>query len=360
MSPDLSEDIRAAVRATFIRHDPREHGSGAWEALAQQIGVTGLFVPEALGGAGLGSSEMALVAQELGRTAAKTPFLSTAVLATTVALAAEDGPLRADTLSWLLEGKTVVAVAVAETDGTWHVHQPTTTARESGAGWTIDGVKQCVVDGAAADLYFVFAETSTGAAWFVIDGGAPGVRRTPADAFDLTRDLATVTFTDSPASILIGPDRAAEVVWDTARQGLLAVAADQIGVADRALQLAVEHAKSRSQFGKVIGSFQAIKHLCADVLLEVELARAAVDSAALAGDDARIALAHLCAARAAISATEASIRIHGGIGFTWEHEAHLYLRRARMGAVLFGPLDEYRDAIARSAGLPGRTSVSPY
>ncbi|MFE9322600.1 acyl-CoA dehydrogenase family protein [Nocardia sp. NPDC052278] len=353
MDPDLSEDIRATIRAAFARYDSRDHGPGAWDALSQQVGITGLFVPEHLGGAGLGLREIALVAGELGRAAARTPFLSTVVLATNLVLATTDGAYRSELLSRLLEGKTVIAVAVAEPDGKWQTTDSSVTARESASGWLLNGTKYSVIDGSAADILFVLAGTRTGVTWFVVEAGSAGVERSVADAFDSTRDLATISLTDVAATPLIGPDRAADVARDTLLRGLLAVAADQVGVAERALELAVEHAKSRTQFGKPIGSFQAIKHRCADSLLELELARATVDSAAATDtDDSQVELAYLYASRAAITAAEASIQIHGGIGFTWEHDAHLFLRRARLGAVLFGPLGEHREAIARSAGLP--------
>jgi alkylation response protein AidB-like acyl-CoA dehydrogenase len=204
---------------------------------------------------------------------------------------------------------------------------------------------------AAPDALLVTATAPGGAsALFVADIGAATV--TAADEFDPGRGLIEVTFDRTSARLVVGPPKAAGAIAAAYRRALLAVGAEQLGVARACLEMTVDYAKTRNQFGAPIGSFQAIKHRCAGVLLDTELADATVRQAVDTGALADAELAFIVATRAAVSAAESCIHVHGGIGFTWEHSAHWYLRRARVNANLLGSPGVHRSAIAESAGLP--------
>jgi alkylation response protein AidB-like acyl-CoA dehydrogenase len=231
------------------------------------------------------------------------------------------------------------------------------TARPAGGGWAVTGAKLFVIDGDTADLLLVVAHAPDGPGVFAVDRGAPGVESARLDTLDLTRALASVTLGETPA-VRVGAGRDAAAWLSEVRDLILAaLAAEQLGGATRCLDLAVGYAKVREQFGRPIGSFQAIKHKCANLLLEVECGRSAVyyASEALAGkeEDAALAavLAYVHCSQAFTRAAKECIQIHGGIGYTWEHDAHLYLRRAKSSELLFGPPARQRKRLAELAGI---------
>jgi len=329
-----------------------------WRRMGRELGLPGLAIPEGYGGAGQGLIEVGAVAEELGRTLACVPFLSS-TMATLTLLAADDEPARQRYLPGLAAGDLVATVALTEQDGSWDPRAVTTSARMTTTGWRLDGRKSFVLDGHVADVILVVARVGARVQVFCIDANGPGVSRKQLNTLDRTRRQASVHLDDAPATLLTpGPDAAA-LIDGILDRAVAVLAAEQVGVAERALEISVEYAKIRHQFGRPIGSFQAIKHQLADVLLGVESARVAAYQALLqlgpaSGERAGSAAASLAKAHCSemcLAATERMIQIHGGIGFTWEHSAHLYFKRARSTAQLFGDAAHHRERLARAIGL---------
>ena len=338
MGAELLEDLRTTTRQAL---------SAGTADVVDELDLAGLLVDSDLGGLGLGDREMVLVSTELGRALSSSSFLSTAVLAATL-LVHTDTDTAAEELAGLVAGGTRWAVAVAEADGSWGILTPLAAAPTDG-GWLLTGVVWGLSTPAQPDILLTIAALDDGPGLFAVAGDDVGL--VPADQLDPARGLVEVTLSEAPARLLAGRDAAANAFAEAYRRGLLVVGAEQAGVARACLETAVEYAKTRNQFGSPIGSFQAIKHRCAEVLLDVELADAVLEQAVHSGTSVDAELAFVVATRAALSAAESSIQIHGGIGFTWEHSAHRYLRRARVNATLLGPSAVHRDAIAASAGL---------
>jgi alkylation response protein AidB-like acyl-CoA dehydrogenase len=327
-----------------------------WKTMAGELGVCGLAVPEEFGGAGASFIEVAVVCEELGRALAGVPFLSTTVLAQTVLLDCGDADAQARWLPDLCIGSTVATVAMAEPALAWNGEDLTTTAAYAGGSWSLSGTKTYVVDGCAADVVFVFARTDNGVAVFAVNANAPGLSRTALPTMDQTRRLARLQFDGVPGELIgePGAEQALARVLDVAG---IAIAAESVGGAEQCLEMAVEYAKVRIQFGRPIGSFQAIKHKCADMLLQVETARSAAAFArgATAAEPHERAIAAAAAKAyccdAFVHCAEENIQVHGGIGFTWEHPAHLYFKRARSSQVLFGSSFEHRDRLGHLLDL---------
>jgi alkylation response protein AidB-like acyl-CoA dehydrogenase len=305
-----------------------------------EIGVYGLGVPERFGGAGCGLVELGVVCQEAGRAALGAPLLSPVLAADLLLQAAQataaDG-LAGTLLARIAAGQLIAAPAIAEGPLGWGA-VPSTAATADGrsAGWTLTGTKDWVQDGALAGLFVVSATSPDGPALFALEAGAPGLAVEPVATIDVSRRFARLRLDGAPATQLAVPNALAAV--SRARDlGLALLSADHVGIAQRCLEMAVGWAKEREQFGQPIGSFQAIKHKLADVRLELEAAESACLYAlwaALGAPDefaaaARIA-AYTCGEAALLAASE-NIQVHGGIGATWEHPAHVYLRRATAG-----------------------------
>jgi alkylation response protein AidB-like acyl-CoA dehydrogenase len=336
------------------------HDAAAWKS-ACELGWPGLVVPEAHGGAGLGWVELVAVAEETGRSLACLPFFSTVCLAANAVLVAADSAQRAELLPRFASGEVTGALAFAE-EAEVDPMAIDTVAREDAAGFALSGTKRYVVDGATADVLLVTARAPAtpgddGVALFVVDARAPGVAREPAPTLDPTRRLCTVDLHDVRVSrgarLGLGGATALGRILDRAA---VALAAEALGGAERCLDMATEYAKTRVQFDRPIGSFQAIKHRLADMLVAVETARSAAYWAACVAssdDDGELPVA---AALAKSYCTEAFFRcaaecvqIHGGIGFTWEHDAHLYLKRARGSLSLLGSAARDRERVASAA-----------
>jgi alkylation response protein AidB-like acyl-CoA dehydrogenase len=304
-------------------------------AMAAAIGVYGLCVPERFGGAGFGMLELGVVFQEAGRATLGAPLLSP-VLATDLLLQSDgpDGDV-ADLLARIANGELVAAPAIAEGALGWDC-VPATTAASSAGGWALTGTKDWVQDGEQAGLFVVSAVTPDGPALFLVAARAAGVAVEPVATVDISRRFARVTLDAAPGVPLPVPDAVA-AIRRTRDRGLVLLSADHVGVAQRCLEMATAWAKEREQFGQVIGAFQAIKHKLASVRLELEAAEAACLYALWAAQEApaefpaaaRIA-AYTCGEAALLAAGE-NIQVHGGIGATWEHPAHVYLRRATAG-----------------------------
>jgi alkylation response protein AidB-like acyl-CoA dehydrogenase len=252
-------------------------------------------------------------------------------------------------------GEAIATLAWAESGGAWDPAEVATTARNVGGGWLIDGTKTLVMAVPAADLFLVTARTAAGVGLFAVPAARTVVSTTVLETLDLTRHLGTVRFAAAPGT-LIGPvaDTPA-VIASVLDLAYAALAAEQSGGAWQCLQMSVDYARTRTQFGAPIGSYQAVAHACADMLLQAEHARDSAQYAAAAAETPEFPIAARVAAAYAGPAFEriatATIQVHGGIGFTWEHDAHLYYRRARSSAQLFGHTDEHYAAIADLAGL---------
>ncbi|MFJ1968167.1 acyl-CoA dehydrogenase family protein [Streptomyces sp. NPDC087903] len=367
---DEQEELRRTVRAflaatspeTEVRRlmeTPEGFDRRLWRRMGTELGLQGLAVPEEYGGAGCGPVEVGVVMEEMGRALLCAPFLSSAVLATTTLLRCADEDARKRLLPQLAAGELVATLALTEDSARWDAAGVALTARPSDGSWLLDGHKTFVLDGAAADVVLTVARTAEGIGVFLVEGDAAGLTRAPLPTLDPTRRQARLEYTGVRATRLRTHDDGDG--WDLVSQVLdraaVALAAEQVGVASRALDTAVEYAKVRQQFGRPIGSFQAVKHLLADVLLEVESARAAAHSALLAAEHedpelpAAASLAKAFCSDACLQATAENIQVHGGIGFTWEHPAHLYLKRAKTSQLLFGDPAYHRELLARRIGL---------
>jgi alkylation response protein AidB-like acyl-CoA dehydrogenase len=365
---DEQLELRATVRAFLAGKSPEEtvrrlmateagYDPGAWKQLSEQLGLTGLAVPEEYEGAGFGYVELGVVFEEMGRALLCAPYLSSVALAVESLLRCTDEAARKDLLPGLATGRTIGTLALLEQPGRWDEAGVRTRASRRAGGWVLDGVKRHVPDGHIADLIMVGARTSSGVGLFAVDGAAPGLTRTPVPTLDQTRKQAHLEFTGTPAR-LIGDEgdgwRVLRRVLDTAA---IMLAAEQAGGASRAVEMAAGYARVRVQFGRPIGSFQAVKHLCADMLTEAEAARSAAYYGlwALAADNADVPLA---ASVATVYCSQAysriagdAIQVHGGIGFTWEHPAHLYFKRAKSSEAMFGTPGYHRDLLAARLGL---------
>ncbi|WP_330255211.1 acyl-CoA/acyl-ACP dehydrogenase [Nocardia sp. NBC_00565] len=361
------DELRATVRrfltekspSAAVRHwmeSDQGHDPAVWRQLAEQLGLHGLALPEEYGGAGGGAVELGIVLEEMGRVLLPSPYFATVALAGQAIAACGDETAKARWLPAIADGSLTATLAVAESSGSWQLSDITTAATRDGDGWTLSGTKMFVVDGHTADLLLIVARTDAGPGLFAVDGDASGVTRVQLETLDPTRRLARIDLTGAPAQ-RVGPDGDASAYLRTVLDlVVVALAAEQVGGAQACLDTAVEYAKIRVQFDRPIGSFQAIKHKCADMLLQIESARSAVyhaASVAAEGADSLPVAAALAAAYCANAFTNAAkenIQIHGGIGYTWEHDAHLYLKRAKSSEQLFGGPATHR---ARLAGLVG-------
>ncbi len=333
------------------------YDEAVWAQMAEQLGLQSLIIPEQYGGQGFTWVEMVVVLEEMGRALLCAPFFSSAILATSALIESGDADAASDYLPQLASGELIATVALTEENGRWDEAGITATATADGDSWTLDGGKHYVLDGHTAGLLIVAARTAAGVSLFAIDGDAAGLERTPLSTMDQTRKQAKITLSSTPGR-LIGTDGAG---WDTLVKVLdraaVALAAEQVGGAQMVLDMAVQYAKDRVQFGRPIGSFQAIKHKCADMLLEVESAKSAAYYAAwCAAEDndelpAMASLAKSYCSEAYFHAASENIQIHGGIGFTWEHPAHLYFKRAKSSELLFGDPTYHRELLAQRIGL---------
>ncbi len=342
---------RAPLSGVLSRLESGEAFDAAlWRTLAGGMGLAGVAVPERLGGGGGSLREAAVVLEELGRAVTPVPYLSSAVVATATLLAAGE----ADLVPTLAAGESVAVLAVplAQAPGT---PRP---GIESADG-RLAGTVPAVADALAADILLVPARDGL----YAVDATADGVRRAPVVSFDLTRPLADLTL-DGAAGRLVAPGApAAAAVEKGLTVGAALLASEQLGLAEWCLDTTVEYAKVRYQFGRPIGSFQAIKHRLADVWVEITQARAAARYAAhcAATDDPDLpvaaALAQAYCSPVAVRAAEECVQLHGGIGFTWEHPAHLFLKRAKADALAFGTADRHRLALAALVDLPPAPSA---
>jgi alkylation response protein AidB-like acyl-CoA dehydrogenase len=328
-----------------------------WKQMAEQLGLQSLTIPEEYGGQGFGYVELIVVLEEMGKTLVCAPYFSTVVLAANTLLQSGDDAAKKEHLPGIASGETIATLAFTEPSGKWDESGIEATASGSGDAWKITGTKMFVLDGHTADLIIVAARTPKGVSLFAVKGDAAGLTRTPLATMDQTRKQAKLEL-DGVEGKLIGEEgKGWDVLSTVLDLAAVALAAEQVGGAQRCLDMSVEYAKVRVQFGRPIGSFQAIKHKCADMLLEVESAKSAAYYAGWCASEmndelpAVASLAKAYCSDAYFHAAAENIQIHGGIGFTWEHPAHLYFKRAKSSELLFGDPTYHRELLAQRIGI---------
>ncbi|MBI0293589.1 acyl-CoA dehydrogenase family protein [Streptomyces sp. PRKS01-29] len=333
---------------------PRGYDEALWARLAGEIGVHGLAVPEEYGGSGFSFAELAVALEESGRALYCGPLLPTVVLAAHALLLSGDRAACERYLPGIADGTLTATVA-----GFDH-GEPAVAAERGGGGWVLRGRLDFVLDGAGADLVLVRAGTPDGPRLFACEPAPDTCHRTPRRVLDETRRQALVEFRGAPAAAVDAVEGVEGTVSATVDTGRAALAAEQVGGSGHALDETVGFVAQRHQFGRPIGSFQAVKHRLADVLVALEAARSASGyaTACAAVGSPQLPVA-ACAAAVVCSetfrlATAEYVQLHGGIGFTWEHPAHLYVRRARGAEALFGTADRHRDRLAELVGLAAR------
>ncbi|MFE9972183.1 acyl-CoA dehydrogenase family protein [Streptomyces hirsutus] len=347
------EELRSAVRSLLTRHE----GAAAWEPLAEQIGAAGLAVPEEYGGAGGGARDVHVLMEELGRSLSPLPLLGSAVLTAGALLASGDKEACGRLLPPLAEGRSVGTLAWAE-GGSWEAAAVRAEAVPGpGGAWLLTGAKEYVLDWPGVDVLLVAARTAAGVSLFEVPVDAAGARREPVVTMDGTRSQARWVL-DGSEGRLIGVDGDGERTLAHVRDlACAALAAEQVGAAERCLELTVAYARERVQFGRSIGSFQAVKHRLADAYVLVESARSAALGAAFAADEDPAALERAAAVAKSVCSEAFSavagetIQLHGGIGITWEHDAHRYFKRAHGAGELFGAPAAHRARLAAGLGL---------
>ena len=350
-----TKSSEAAVREQMDTE--QGYDTAVWSQMADQMGLQGLIIPEEFGGSGYSYVELIVVLEEMGRSLLCAPYFSTVVLAANTLIHSGDDAAKSDLLPGIASGETVATLAFTEANGRWDEAGVTMSATPGGDGWVLDGTKMFVLDGHTADLVLVAARTPAGVSLFSVAGDATGLTRTPLATMDQTRKQARLEFSGTPAT-LVGTDgggwAVVERVLDLAA---VALAAEQVGGAQMCLDMSVEYAKVRVQFGRPIGSFQAIKHKCADMLLEVESAKSAAYYAGWCASELNdelpsvASLAKAYCSDAYFHAAAENIQIHGGIGFTWEHPAHLYFKRAKSSELLFDNPTYHRELLAQRIGI---------
>ncbi|GAA3973609.1 acyl-CoA dehydrogenase family protein [Actinomadura viridis] len=344
----------SSVRASMEARTEEE--ARVWRQLAQQLGVAGLTLPEEVGGSGSTQIEATLVLEEMGRALYGGPYLATVVLAANALVLSGDGTAGKEYLPAIAAGEITATLAFAG-GGRDRFGAPAPVARRIADGWAVSGTADRVVDGASADLVLVEADTDAGRSLFALRS-EDGLARRQVETMDQTRRLARLEMTGVRARLVGAEGGAADVLGGVRTLAALALAAEAVGGAARCVQETVDYAKVRHQFGRPIGSFQAVKHRCAEMQTRLESATAAVRHGARVAAEGGEDLA-LLASVVKVHATESyfrtaadAIQIFGGIGFTWEHFAHLHFKRAKSSELMFGSPRDHRRAIA-DAVLPG-------
>lgn len=364
------QDFQKSLRSFLTQRSPlsrvrevvasdRGWDEALWSQMSDQLGLPSLLVPEEYGGAGASMVEAALVMEELGRALAPAPYFATTAFGVVPLLEFATEEQKQKLLPDIAAGTHTVTTALTEPGRPWGAEGVAMRAVASGEGVTLSGTKSYVIDGHTADSILVVAlspDDATGFGVYLVAGDAPGLTRVKADTLDLTRPMATLEFAGTPAVPLGEPVQWQRIAAMLDVAGVL-LAAEMVGGMEAALTLSVEYAKVRKQFNRPIGSFQAIKHRAAEMALEVDTSRAAVRYASLmaAEGNQELALAAPIAKATAASGfgftASWNIQIHGGIGFTWEHDAHLYYRKAKADESLLGTVNEYWLELADRIGL---------
>ncbi|MGI8797411.1 MAG: acyl-CoA dehydrogenase family protein [Acidimicrobiia bacterium] len=370
---DEQEQLRDAVRKFLEAKSPSAevrrlmettegYDEAVWKQMAQELGLQSLHLPEAHGGQGFTFVELGIVLEEMGRVLLCAPYFSTVALAANAIMNAGSDEQQGAFLPGIAAGETIAALAFTEPNGKWDASGITMEAQGNGDSYTLDGTKMFVIDGHVANQIVVVARLSgtngeDGISFFSVDGDASGLTRTPLATMDQTRKQARLDFSGVAATPLGDPGSGWAALSKTLDQAAVCLSNEMVGGAQKVLEMSVDYAKVRVQFGRPIGSFQAIKHKCADMLLEVESAKSAAYYAswAAAEDNEELpvvaSLAKAYCSDAYFHAAAENIQIHGGIGFTWEHDAHLYFKRAKSSEILLGDATYHRELLAQRIGI---------
>jgi alkylation response protein AidB-like acyl-CoA dehydrogenase len=364
---DEQEEYRANVRSFLERKAPEAevrslmatesgYDPAVWRQMAEQLGLQGIMVPESLGGSGASAIEFGIVLEEMGRALLCGPYFATVALAVNVLMRC-DVSAQAAYLPRIVAGELLATVAYSENLVPFEADRITTRADRRGDGWSVTGTKTLVVDGCLAELLLVAAHTDSGLSLFAVDSNDPGVRPAPLDSLDLTRKIARVDFFSATAQLIAAEGRGGEILGQALSIATVGLAAESVGAAQKCLEMSVRYAKERVQFGRLIGSFQSVRHRCANMLVAVESARSAAYSAMWTAvedvDDLRAvgSLAKACCSDAFSYVAAENIQVHGGMGFTWEHPAHLYYRRAKSSEVFMGGPSHHRELLLQHSGF---------
>jgi alkylation response protein AidB-like acyl-CoA dehydrogenase len=355
----LRESLRSFLEAKSPMSAVRESMAApggfdrdVWRQMAEQLGLQGLSLPESSGGSGFGMIEQLVVFEELGRSLYCGPYFSTVALAAGLLVRCDDESAKGEYLPRIASGDLIATVALVESDESWTYDHVTTRAELQGEQWTVSGVKPFVIDGDVAELILVPAMTSEGLSLFAIAGSAEGLTKEQHEVMDATRKQSRLTFEATPARLIGAAGHAEEWLREMLVTATVCLCGEQVGGAKRLLEISVEYAKTRQQFGRFIGSFQAIKHKCATLYLETESAGAVARYAAWTidedMDDAVVAasMAKSYCSDVFTHAAAENIQIHGGVGFTWDNDGHLYLRRAKTSEVFLGDAVHHRNLLA--------------
>ena len=324
-----------------------------WRRINGELGLTALRIPEEYGGHGFGFGEQAIVLEEMGRVLLCAPYFSSAVLAAGVILHAGTAAQKTALLPGIASGEVLATLASVEDGGGWEAEATALTATRDGDGWRLEGHKSFVLDGCSAELIVVLARTAGGLSLFTVDGAANGLMRRGLVGLDPTRKLGRLEFREVAASLLGEEGGAAGPFARTMAEAAVGLANEMVGGADRLREDALAYAMMRMQFGRSIAGFQSMKHKQADMLLEVELAKSAAYYAAAALDDgdvdvmATASLAKVAASEAYVQTAIHAIQIHGGIGFTWDNDTHLWFKRAKASEAMFGDAHFHRERMMR-------------
>ena len=370
------EELRASARGFLAQHSSPEQVRRAmqselgydpevWKRIASELGWPAVTIPEEYGGLGLGPVELVALLEEMGGALLCAPFFSSVCLGGTALLAAASDEQKREFLPALAEGRSRIALAWTEAGGGWGATGIRALARREGDAFVLRGAKRFVLDGHCADWLIVAARQEgssgeDGVSLFMVSPDAPGLERRALPTMDQTRRQAEIVLRDVrvPASALMGTEgRGWSALGRTLALAAIALSAEQVGGAQKCLDLSVAYAKERVQFGRPIGSFQAIKHTCADMMVAVESARSASYYAACVAAEGRedlsavASLAKATCSEAYFQCAAESIQIHGGVGFTWEYDVHLYFKRARSTEVFLGDPAYHRERVARHIGL---------
>ena len=353
------DQVRSAMQS------PLGYDTETWHQIAVELGWPSVHIPEAYGGLGLGHVDLAVLLEAAGESLLCAPFFSTVALAANAILQIGTDSQKTQWLPGLAAGAQTATLAFAEASGRWDAQGIETLATPDAGNFILEGKKCWVVDGHSADLILVAARSpgsigEEGVSVFLLPGDTPGVARKALPTMDQTRRLAEIEI----SRVQVGPDALLGEfgnAWPGLRRTLdlaaIALAAEQVGGAQRCLDLVVAYAREREQFGRPIGSFQAIKHKCADMFVAVETARSALYYAACIADDGsddlttNASLAKAWCSEAYFRCAAESIQIHGGVGFTWEYDPHLHFKRARASESWLGDPNYHRERVARAIGL---------
>ena len=367
------EQLREAVRKFMEAKSPSSevrrlmettegYDEAVWKQMAQELGLQSLHLPEAHGGQGYTFVELGIVLEEMGRVLLCAPYFSTVVLAADAIMNAGTDAQQGELLPGIASGETIAALAFTEPNGRWDASGITMEASGTGDDYQLSGTKMFVIDGHTANTIITVARLAgtsgeDGISFFAVDGDASGLTRTPLATMDQTRKQARLDFSDVAARPLGEPGAGWAALSKTLDQAAVGLSNEMVGGAQRVLEMSVDYAKVRVQFGRPIGSFQAIKHKCADMLLEVESAKSAAYYAGWCASELNdelpsvASLAKAYCSDAYFHAAAENIQIHGGIGFTWEHPAHLYFKRAKSSELLFGDPTYHRELLAQRIGI---------